>query len=115
VAGGRAPRPRFASECRKTIGAALEPLGFVAAGTTGPSARFDRGSQRVELAWDAYDAVLTIRVDGVSLSRRLVAAGLKAEARAVRGNDPPLSDVARALVAILGPEPAGGSSEPQLK
>jgi hypothetical protein len=99
---GRAPRPRFASECRRTIGAALRPLGFVAAPTAANYARFDRGSQRVELSWDPYDVLLTIKVDGVFLSRRLKAAGLKAEERAMREHDPPLADVARVLVALVG-------------
>jgi hypothetical protein len=105
---GRAPRPRFAAECRKTIGAALAPLGFKAKPTSGHYARFDRGSQRVELSWDAYDVVLTARVDGIFLEKLLRAAGRRAEAKTVAGDNPPLSIVANALVALLGMPKAPG-------
>ncbi len=102
---GRAPRPRFALECRKTVGAALAPLGFVAQPTQGNYARFDRGAQRVELSWDAYDVLLTVRVDGVFIERLLRAAGLRAEEKSMKADNPPLPDVARALVALLGARP----------
>jgi HEAT repeat protein len=104
---GRAPWPRFAGECRKVIGAALSPLGFLAKPTSGNYARFDRGSQRVELSWDAYDVTLTTQVDGVSIGRLLHAAGLKAEASSMDRDNPPLPDVANSLLALLGRDKLG--------
>src|SRR4051812_35397750 len=101
MSAGRAPRPRFAAECRKIIGPALAPLGFVAQPASGEYARFDSPHCTVEVSWDAYDVMLTAKLDGVAIDLLLRAAGLRAESAALASDDPPLRDVASALVALL--------------